>query len=207
MTFQKLVLTFGALLSVQAWSKPCYSPEALSDIFERAEIANKNGRHPAVVLDLDDTVFDTRARTYAIWKDFMKISGNAGKYPHVQTAFDGLKGNSGKLQFMMADTLEKLDSVNLSKDSKESKEFNSEFFQFWNARFFHDTGPNNEKFPYIANDKPNPYSAEFVNQLVKHGIKVIYLTGRPAKDMQAGTEASLRKITFPLAIDQKRHSC
>ncbi|MGZ3695199.1 MAG: hypothetical protein ACXWQO_13750 [Bdellovibrionota bacterium] len=177
-----ITLTLGLLASFgQLALAQCYNPEALALVLKNVKQVKAEGKQPIVMFDLDDTLINTRERTFRIIKDYLKqasvkadISQADLKKLNAITASD--------IHFLMADTLKSQGIVNANLEKNLG--------DFWAARFF-----TNE---YAANDKQNPGAARYTREISRAGAKVVYLTGRDAPRMQEGTMESLRKGGFPV---------
>lgn len=182
--FACLCLLVIAVFLNEAGATPCYSPEALDKVIERAKIAESHGKHPVAIFDLDDTTIKTRGRGLRLATRLLNEPGMAQKYPNVAAAIKGLHPDD--MEFAMGDTLKK-EKV----PDQEAKGFLAEFTPYFLSLFF------NNEFEY--EDKPNAGAAAYLKRLTANGIKVVYLTGRDHADMYEGTLANLKANGFPVS--------
>ena len=140
----------------------------------------QGARAPAVVFDLDATLFDNRPRTLEILMEYREAI--AADDPGLADALLGLE--TSRIEYLLTDTLKgcgvyRADLV-------------KEISVFWHDRFFTDE--------YIACDVPLLGAAEYVRACYEAGAVVVYLTGRDIPGMLVGTVAKLRDDGFPIAI-------
>jgi hypothetical protein len=140
--------------------------------------ARAGAQPPAVsIFDLDSTLFSTQERNLAILREYC---GRAGAPAQLRDIVDGLDASCMNFN-PMADVYERGFT-----DERELRELR----RYWFQRFF--------TSEYLRHDMPMPGAAEYVCEVHEAGACVVYLTGRPEKDMGAGTRASLQGHGFPL---------
>ncbi|MBZ0116360.1 MAG: haloacid dehalogenase-like hydrolase [Sandaracinaceae bacterium] len=137
-------------------------------------------RAPAVVFDLDATLFDNRPRTLEILMEFRDEI--AGEDPALAEAMVSLEVD--RIAYLLTDTLKgcgiyKADIV-------------KRVTHYWHERFFSDE--------YIACDVPIEGAPEYVRACYEAGAVVVYLTGRDIPGMLGGTVTKLRDDGFPIAV-------
>lgn len=135
---------------------------------------------PAVVFDLDATLFDNRPRTLEILMEFREEVAPVD--PELADALLSLE--VGRIHYLLTDTL-KTCGIYRSDIVKRIS-------AFWHERFFTDE--------YVACDVPLAGAPEYVRACYEAGAVVVYLTGRDIPGMLAGTVAKLRDDGFPIAV-------
>ena len=170
-----LVLSMGAA----AHAKP-HEPEVLAEVEIQVWESVNAGRTPVLVVDLDDTVFTTRARNMRIVREFAATPEVRALDPAIGRALRGIKGS--QIRYNFDDTLKGLGITDADVLKKG--------VEFWLARFFSDE--------YCAQDPAIAGAPEYFRLLASYGAKIVYLTGRDVPRMQKGTLASLKKNGLPL---------
>lgn len=170
------VLLFLAL-AVQA--KP-YDPEVLTLVEERVIEAVQRGETPVVLFDLDDTLTHSRSRTLRIYRELAAEPAFKKKHPAAAEAL--AKVHFAQIKYWSKDTLAGL--------GLPDETLLAEVSEFWAKRFFSDA--------YVALDAPVMGGADYVNGLRDLGATIVYLTGRDAPRMEAGTRLGLFTNGFPL---------
>jgi phosphoglycolate phosphatase-like HAD superfamily hydrolase len=140
----------------------------------------EGARAPAVVFDLDATLFDNRPRTLEILMEYREAI--APDDPGLADALLALE--TSRIEYLLTDTLKgcgvyRADLV-------------KEISVFWHDRFFTDE--------YIACDVPLLGAAEYVRACYEAGAVLVYLTGRDIPGMLPGTVAKLRDDGFPIGV-------
>jgi phosphoglycolate phosphatase-like HAD superfamily hydrolase len=154
-----------------------YQPEALDRVRLLARSAIGCGESPVAVFDLDDTLINTRGRTYRILIEFADSA--EARFPAEAAKLKMLK--PGDTRYVLKHTLSQL--------GIENEAFLKEASAFWAPRFFSDA--------YVIDDQPNPGAAAYVRSLERVGTRIVYLTGRDVPNMQRGTIQNLRELGFP----------
>ncbi|RYZ70728.1 MAG: HAD family hydrolase [Proteobacteria bacterium] len=137
----------------------------------------------AVLLDLDSTLYEVGPRTGHILKEWL-ASPESREFPEVREAVEKLKPE--QVGYSLEDTFVVLA---LEAGSGKAQAALQSMKKFWFARFF-----TNE---YLDHDIAYPGAAEFVQELYKTGIDLIYLTGRDEPGMGIGTRKRLIQDLFP----------
>src|SRR5688572_16709090 len=81
-----LVLTFAAALPLSGQATPVYRPGALEQLLIDVRLETDATASPVVILDLDDTLVDTRARSLRIFRELAVDPGARAKFPAESTA-------------------------------------------------------------------------------------------------------------------------
>lgn len=157
-----------------------HEPAALAQVAARVDAARAAGRTPVVVFDLDHTLFDGRPRTLVILAEFAATLPAAQRKHADAIRRISLQGVS----YLLRDTLRAVGVVDPQLVAAAEA--------FWRPRFFSDA--------YVELDVPIAGAAEYVRDLWRRGALVIYLSGRNADAMLAGTTTSLQKWGFPLGV-------
>ena len=148
--------------------------------------ATTPGRSLAI-FDLDSTLYDLTLRVTAILDRFAADPDNQRRFPdecqklrdvEIRRTDWGLTGPLGR--------------IGLKKPQHE--DFMNAVQDAWVRGFF-----SND---FLDRDFPLPGAVHFVQQCVRLGADVIYLTGRDVPRMADGTETSMKACGFPL--DQTR---
>lgn len=157
-----------------------YHPEALVAVGDRAQASAERGATPIVILDLDDTLTDSRTRTTRI---LLELAHDPSAPLDGETR-DALSSvTPPAIAYDLSDTLRALglsDPVALAAADS-----------YWKQRFFSDA--------YVRIDEPVRGAPEYTRWLVARGAKLVYLTGRPAETMRDGTIENLERNGFPPA--------
>jgi beta-phosphoglucomutase-like phosphatase (HAD superfamily) len=135
---------------------------------------------PAVVFDLDATLFDNRPRTLEILMEYREEI--APLDPELADALLTLEVD--RIHYLLTDTLKECGVYRADIVKRIST--------FWHERFFTDE--------YVACDVPMPGAPEFVRACYEAGAVIVYLTERDIPGMLAGTAAKLRDDGFPIAV-------
>ena len=152
----------------------------LNVLAARAIDATRQGEPVQVVFDLDDTLFLVRPRKQAIFRELAEAHAHDAQ---LHTALHRLA--DGAIPY---DVKEALATVGIDHPSMVNGLVAS-FFE----RFF-DGG-------YTRHDAPNEGAAAYVNHLYAHGVKVVYLSGRPVEMMDYTVE-TLVAHGFPVCPEQ-----
>lgn len=152
----------------------------LNEIEAKVAAEVQAGRLPVVVFDLDDTLFDTRARHVWIMKRYaerVRESSPADAAALDRTRFEDMD--------YAVDS--NLDTVRFSKDPAKRDRFK----RFWVSHFFGDL---------CAIDPEIPGGSSYVRRLHQKGALIVYLTGRDPGRMLRGTIESLKHAAMPIGI-------
>lgn len=152
-------------------------PSPLAQTSSTVQMSAAAGQRPVVVFDLDGTLFDNGPRTHQILVEV------ASKNPELHPLTSSLEAlpDTG-LPYLVTDIL----ALAEIRDPK----FVKPLVEGWKARFFTDA--------YQQLDRPILGAVAYVHRLVSDGAIIVYLTGRDAPGMGAGTVESLRRFGFPV---------
>lgn len=148
----------------------------LQDILDRVRAVHDNGALPVVLLDLDSTLFDTGERHRRILAEFAMEHGDPALVELVRTL--------GPADFGWS-VLDPLDARGFGDDS-----LRKQVMRFWGRAFFSDH--------YTDLDLPVRGAVGYVRALADAGALCVYLTGRDAPGMGAGTLRMLHRAGLPL---------
>jgi hypothetical protein len=180
-----MLIASGLILAVvfDVQAKP-HNPESLSQVIQMSERTTQSGGNPVVVIDLDDTLINTRERNFRILLDFVRQSEVRKSFPAESKRVLGVE--ISQIRYLLTDTLGNIGITN--------SEFVAQANAFWLGRFF-----TNE---YCRDDRANPGAAKFLHLLARAGAKLVYLTGRDWGRMGLGTSLNLQQNRFPVNTDQ-----
>lgn len=175
--------------SRQAWIDACRfhdldNRKVLEQVIESAR--KLSGEKAAVLLDLDSTLYEVGPRTGQILKEW-NDSPSSREFPQVREAIERMKPEH--VGYSLEDTFYHLA---LDTQTPSAQAALQSMKSFWGARFF-----TNE---YLDFDHAYPGAAEFVKELYKTGIDLIYLTGRDEPGMGIGTRKRLLQDGFPWEV-------
>lgn len=160
-----------------------YNRQALNQVVERVEESISAGHQPIVILDLDDTLINTRERNLRILKEF-------ARQPEIQTAHPAA---ALKIQNLRMSDIRYQSSDTLKAIGVDHEDVLKKASDFWLTRFFTNA--------YCALDRANPGATKYLHRLVRAGAMVVYLTGRDVPRMHDGTLESLGRNMFPTNSD------
>jgi hypothetical protein len=140
-------------------------------------LAASSGAGHVAVFDLDGCVFDTRPRQVQIFRELASRAGYDALYRVTVDHF---------ADWSLRTTLH-----NAGLDSAWVEAHHAEVRAWWESCFF--------TSEYVAFDHAMPGAASLVQRVHAAGLHVVYLTGRD-ESMKAGTEASLRRFSFPFDV-------
>jgi hypothetical protein len=132
-----------------------------------------------VVLDLDDTLFDTASRSLRIVRDFARGKVEQGA-EHWEPA---TRMGKAVIGWNIRDQLPRY----VSAPEREWQELEA----YWKARFFGGVD--------CAYDLVIPGATRYVQDLSAAGAHLVYLTGRPGASMGNCTRIALREKGFPMS--------
>jgi phosphoglycolate phosphatase-like HAD superfamily hydrolase len=151
----------------------------LTDLAQATISAAQQGRTVQVVFDLDDTLFLVRPRKRAIFRELADAF-----HPEHPTREALWRLSVSEIPY---DVKEALATVGIDHPETVTN-LVSGFF----ARFFDGE--------YTRHDAPNTGAAAYLNHLHAHGVKIVYLSGRP-EEMMSQTIETLVAAGFPLDLD------
>jgi hypothetical protein len=147
----------------------------LTHLLDRARAAGPSG---VVALDLDGCLFDNRPRQVQIVRTWAAREGD--------TRLEGLRPD----HFQDWDFAATFQRLGLEPD--EARHLALAVRPFWEETFF--------DAPFVVHDLPVPGAARFARELAGTGVRVVYLTGRLARQ-DPSTLANLRRFGFPVDDD------
>jgi hypothetical protein len=147
-------------------------------------LADSSKKPPAVIFDLDSTLYEVCPRTHLILREAAD-SLSRGLPGPVKRAFNSLL--ESQVGYSISDTFQNL---GLPLQSPTIQKAWTKIKGFWFDRFF-----SNE---YLKHDRPYLLAPEFVTRLHKKGAHILYLTGRHDEKMRIGTLDCLERDGFPV---------
>lgn len=178
-TLQTLSLIVSIANASSSFAFQC-RPEVLSEILDNASESVVHGGQPVVLFDLDDTLIDTRRRSYGILKELARDEEFKSKYAMAAYRLEWL--GYQQVRYQISDTFR-----DMGISEAEAIEYAT---NFWAPRFF-----SNE---YAARDMMLAGAADYVRKLHRKGAVIVYLTGRDEPRMGEGTRESLVRNGFPI---------
>ncbi|MDB5098048.1 MAG: hypothetical protein JWM80_2469 [Cyanobacteria bacterium RYN_339] len=169
--------TFPGLLSLlflAAGPAVARSPGTFDGVLQHVRQAAAAHKRPIVVFDLDDTLVRTAPRNYAVLKAWSETTAGA---PYT-AGFAKVKMDA--IGWGIDPTL---DTMGVPADERKA------LMKFWADHFF--------SSDYLKYDLPNPGAVAYATAVHKAGGHLIYMSGRNAATMRAGTEASMKQHGFP----------
>jgi len=157
------------------------SPE-LGDVFARARAARAAGRPALAIFGLDGTLVDPAARTreiFALAFDGPDPVVNPPR-PDLVTAIRALPLNAQEYE----------PEATLAKIGVTDTAFVRAVMTRWTQDFFSNR--------FLSRDEPVPGAVGYVDSLHARGCTIVYLSGRDARRMLAGTAQSLLERGFPV---------
>lgn len=147
----------------------------LADIRDRVARAARDGDDPAVVFDLDGTLFENTPRTRRILLAYALTAGDEELGRSLDTV------PAACYRYRIGETLDRLGVNGARRASIE---------EFWQRHFFSDR--------FLRFDEPLAGAAAYVRGLHASGAHVIYLSGRDVPNMLFGTIECLAIHGFPV---------
>lgn len=165
-------------------NKEAYKTQSqiLNSILKEASQAQRG----LAIFDLDSTLLDVQNRTLQIFKAFVNLESNQGRFPEAFSVISKTSSLSS-YRYFIEDHIKDLGLEALGDI------FARELLKFWKQNFF-----NND---YLKYDIPYPGALDFLMKLKEFQVKIVYLTGRDEARMGKGTRKSLSDLGFPM--DQK----
>lgn len=151
------------------------SDTALADLAIEAIARAESGERVQVVFDLDDTLFLVHPRKRAIFRELATDVGD-------QLAADALERLAASE--IPYDVKAALGTVGITEPTMVERLTRGFFDRFFDGA-------------YTRHDAPNDGAAAFLAHLHAHGVRVVYLTGRP-EEMTSRTRQTLERHGFPL---------
>lgn len=155
-------------------------------ITELESSSSRANQQPAIVFDLDGTLFDVGHRTLGIVKQWLSLA-EAKRFPDSLTRkVAGIGFNH--IGYSLSHAFE---NAGLDLRNPDIMEILLTIERFWRKRFF-------DGETLVEHDAVYSGAVDFVWFCQRLGIKVVYLTGRSHKVMYEGTIRQLNKFGFPL---------
>jgi hypothetical protein len=154
---------------------------ALDTVARAVEREKKAGKRPAVVFDLDGTLYENRTRSWRIIEEWL---GTPGVPANVARAVRTLTPE--RLSYSLADAFA---AAGLATHEQVVQAAITEAKAFWKERFF--------RSAYVPHDVAYPGAASYVQRLARAGAEIVYLTGRDEPGMGDGTRRVLARDGFP----------
>lgn len=145
-----------------------------------------NNKQPAIVFDLDGTLFDVGHRTLGILKQWLSLS-EAKHFPESLTRKVGSIGFN-HIGYSLSHAFE---NAGLDLRNPDIMEVLLTIERFWRKKFF--DGESLVEFDAVYSG-----AVDFVWFCKRMGVKIVYLTGRSHKVMFDGTIKQLNKFGFPV---------
>lgn len=143
-------------------------------------------KEPAIVFDMDGTLFDVGHRTLGILREFLDSPQSKKFEPTLIVKLREI--DYEHLGYSLSHAFE---NKGLNLISKEVAEVFTAAEVWWQKRFF-------DGKALVQYDEPVPGAQEFVVRCQQAGLKVVYLTGRARYTrMFDGTREQLTKFKFP----------
>lgn len=156
----------------------------LQHSIERARAAN---RAPAVVFDLDGTLFDVSHRTLGILREWTTSQADARRYPKALLR----RVESIGLCHMGYSLSHAFENAGLDLRDNDVSDILQSAEKLWRKRFF-------DGKTLVEFDRPVAGAKAFVHSLRAQGVHICYLTGRDSRGMHQGTVRQLEVHGFPL---------
>lgn len=179
---KSLFVSLAVLCCAVSAEAASHDPSVLLKITKSVDAEVGKGNLPVVIFDLDDTLFDTRARHLLIMERFAEQIRAA----HPRDAVKLRKVTLDQLGYSFVDNL---DRAGVST----SKELRKRFREYWVQEFFGDA---------CAIDPMIPGAGAYVRDLYRRGALVVYLTGRDPGRMARGTVDALLAADLPFGIER-----
>lgn len=173
------------MTNTPSWSSTNLS--VLEQILHEARDFRENDRPFLAAFDLDSTLYDLTLRIATIVAGFAAAPQQQQRFPE---ACEQLK----RIQILRTDWGIRDALARVGLRPEDHPHFYKELHDHWADCFFSDH--------YLHCDEPLPGAIEYVQELVRLGADVMYLTGRDIPRMEKGTLESLSKHGFPLSTPQ-----
>jgi hypothetical protein len=161
--------------------RSAYDPAVLARLVAAVAAQAEAGKAPVAVFDLDHTLLDNRPRTLRILQDLVRDHAADDRAAAAVSAL-----RRGQVYYSADETVRKA----LQREGLADEAFVKRLAGEWGTKFF-----SND---YLEWDVPVAGAVEFTRALADAGAVIVYLTGRDAPNMEAGTRRSLEKCGFPL---------
>lgn len=159
----------------------------LALVQENVQRARKAGKPPAIVFDLDGTLFDVSHRTLGILKEWVASQADTRRYPRALLR----RVESIGLCHMGYSLGHAFENAGLDLRDDDVSDILQSAEKLWRKRFF-------DGKTLVEFDRPVEGAKAFVDLLHADGVHVCYLTGRDHRGMHQGTVRQLEVHGFPL---------
>lgn len=149
----------------------------------------KSKRNPAVVFDLDGTLFEVSHRTLGILREWQKSPESCRFSAPLLRRIESI--DLCHMGYALGQAFE---NAGLDVRSEETADLLHSAEKFWRRKFF-------DGKALVDFDEPVPGAHAFVRTLAQEGIRICYLTGREHRGMNTGTLRQLEKHGFPVGDD------
>ncbi|HSI03536.1 MAG: hypothetical protein ACAI38_25045 [Myxococcota bacterium] len=150
-------------------------------VTDDARIAYNKTERPMVVFDLDGAIFDSRARTAHILREYADAELRTAR-PDAAQRLSSLPPSM--IGYMLTDTL--------SRAGVTEQAVVNNAAVFWSQHFFDDD--------YVKYDEPVSGAVTFVRNLYTNGARIVYVSSRDVPRQLIGTVKALRDHGFPIGI-------
>jgi len=177
------VVLAGAACACAPRAEAGASPQ-LGDVFARAQATRAAGRPALAIFGLDGTLLDPAARTreiFALTFDGPDPVVNPPR-PDLATAIRALPLSEHGYE----------PEATLAKIGVTDSAFVRAIMTRWNQDFFSNR--------FLSRDEPVPGAVSYLDSLHARGCTIVYLSGRDARRMLAGTAQSLLERGFPVGV-------
>ena len=149
---------------------------------------------PAVIFDLDGTLFDVSHRTLGILREWLETDAARKITPSIRDKIAQID-----LEHVGYSLFHAFENAGLDLRSAEVVAAFTRAEVFWQRRFF-------DGEALVTYDQVVPGAPEFVNACEAAGLHICYLTGRSGKSkkMREGTTEKLHQAGFPTATSTFR---
>ena len=175
-----LVLAVTPSANAQA-PAPLSAGAVFRKVGDDARAAYNKSERPMVVFDLDGGVFDNRARTAQILREYADAELRTAR-PDAAQRLTALPIST--IGYMLTDTLSRAGVTEPAVVNNAAV--------FWSQRFFVDD--------YVKYDEPVPGAVAFVRSLYSNGARIVYVSSRDVPRQLTGTVKALRDHGFPIGI-------
>ncbi len=150
-------------------------------VTDDARTAYNKAERPLVIFDLDGAVFDSRARTARILREYAEAELRSAR-PDAAQRLAALP--TSVIGYMLTDTLSRAGVTEPAVVNNAAV--------FWSQHFFEDE--------YVKYDEPVPGAVTFVRNLYTNGARIVYVSSRDVPRQLLGTVKALRDNGFPIGI-------
>ncbi|MEY4064807.1 MAG: hypothetical protein RIR26_1015 [Pseudomonadota bacterium] len=149
-------------------------------------VSSAGSKVPAIVFDLDGTLFDVGHRTLGILKQWLNLPESKHHPKSLIKRIERIDFNH--IGYSLSHAFE---NAGMDMRNPDVMEVLVTLERFWRKRFF--DGESLIEFDAVYSG-----ASEFVWFCKRLGLKIVYLTGRSHKVMANGTRQQLKKFGFPL---------